>query len=162
MTRRRKILVATVSATVFVVLTFLAVLLMPGYLGIAYHNQCIDQAESAATRIDVKLKTTDGDAQKTVTITDPDQMRWLLSRLRLSPQPLAARTFHACAGNLAVSITTPDETYSLSYDHGNGMSPIFRDRDVLGFITMDQSVCAELNSYFEFLGFSQQEMTGCP
>lgn len=162
MTKRRKLLVATVSAMVVLVLALLTLLLVPGYRGIAYHNQCIDQAESAATRIDVKSKTTNGDAHKTVAITEPDQVRWLLCRLRLPPQPLASRTFHACAGNLAVSITTPAETYSLSYDHGNGMSPIFRERDVLGFITMDQTVCAELNSYFESLGFSQQEITGCP
>ncbi|MAE59962.1 MAG: hypothetical protein CMJ49_01245 [Planctomycetaceae bacterium] len=134
----------------------------PGIGRIAYHNQCIEKAKAEGTTIHVSYKGwiegNVSDVPRTAAITDPQDVDWILQRFVLpGPEPEFVAV-HECEGNLAVSIRTTSETYSLSYDHGNGMYPINQHGGLGGFIHMNRRVCAELNEYFLSIGFTREEI----
>jgi hypothetical protein len=165
MKRYQKILLKVglgmVAAFVLLVAALVIWALTPAFLGISHHNGCIRKAQAEAVSIEVKCTAMthyEDKIPKAVTVTDPEKIHYLLSRLSLPQKPRIDQCFHGCSGNLAVFIHTRKETYELHYDHGNGMCPICRNRSNIGFIDMDRKVCAELNQYFAALGFTKDEI----
>jgi len=158
-TIKTKILIclsSIVLLSIFVIIGFY----YPNYRTITFHNRCIDQAKHNITEVQIAAKEVmmDNGQPRTVTITDKAKILFMLERFRLSYPYSLSQSYHACGGNIAITLKSMDDQYYLSYDHGNGVYPISSDKLRKGFIVMNKSVCSELNAYLRSLGFTDMEI----
>jgi len=128
--------------------------------GVSLHNSILRQCRSQDIEIKIQCRSSvdRGAFSKTVKVTEKHRQEWLLSRFMINRAPLFSGGVHACYGHLVITITTPDATHSIRYDHGNGIYPITDGARRTGFIDLESSVCAELNQYFRSVGFSDAEL----
>lgn len=150
--KKRTITLLVFTSLLLLVGIFVVMQFTPSVRATAFHNAAIQQGEHEATQVNI---------QCTAAISadyNPDEIDWLLEQLRLPQQFTSAGSFHDCSGHLAISIVTPGKTYSLNYDHGNGMYPITEDGSKWGFIEMAPETCSQLNSHFQSKGFDKLEI----
>ena len=126
---------------------------------IAYHNRAIEQAMANPVSVTIATKEwLNIDCErKSVRITDPDRVRWVLKRFRLPTDTVDEKSIHKCGGHLDVTVQSRSAIHQFSYDHGQGIYPI-RGEVFAGFIDLEHRASDELNQYLLSIGFSRGQI----